>query len=190
MKDLAQKKSSPHREESEKTVSDKYSPRSTVITREGSLRSNVTGKPNIRHAIDGHQGISENNNAEALAPPSIPAVELGYSTPAFRASLLRSIATSAGVPIPLVCLLEITASPSGTSVDVIYAITQYAQNSTVLTSKIDHAASSGLSRSLLMKDGYASLTSISSAELISQCFTIKQVSATSAYFMRENYAGI
>lgn len=109
-----------------------------------------------------------------------PAAELDYSTPAFRNALQQSAATAAGVPIESVRIIDITPTPSGTELEVIYSVEgdKHLETISDFKARIDEAVAGGWFTSSLQGDGYFCVSASTPTTLIHMAFTLKQVSSS------------
>jgi hypothetical protein len=107
-----------------------------------------------------------------------PAAELDYSTPAFRNALQQSAATAAGVPMESVKIIDITPTPSGTELEVIYSVEgdKHLETISDFKARIDEAVAGGWFTSSLQGDGYFCVSATAPTTLIHMAFTLKQVS--------------
>jgi hypothetical protein len=107
-----------------------------------------------------------------------PAAELDYSTPAFRNALQQSAATAAGVPMESVRIIDITPTPSGTELEVIYSVEgdKHLETISDFKARIDEAVAGGWFTSSLQGDGYFCVSATAPTTLIHMAFTLKQVS--------------
>lgn len=100
-----------------------------------------------------------------------------YSSPAFQIAVQQSAAIAAGVPVKDVSIVSIDSYQKGTNIEVVYNVIRHLSNSSILTCKIDDAASCGSFISSLRDDGYSSLTAASTTTVMQASYTIKQVQA-------------
>lgn len=109
------------------------------------------------------------------------AAELDYSTPAFRTALQQSAATAAGVPFESVRIIEISPTPSGTELEVIYSVEGASHIETIsdFKARIDQAVAGGWFTSSLQGDGYFCVSATAPTTLIHMAFTLKQVGPSS-----------
>lgn len=137
--------------------------------------------------------VQRSNSYAPISAPStqvsqhssnLPAAELDYSTPAFRNALQQSAATAAGVPMESVRIIDITPTPSGTELEVIYSVEGDKQLESIsdFKARIDQAVAGGWFTSSLQGDGYFCVSATAPTTLIHMAFTLKQVSPLFTFY--------